>query len=159
MRLRACGRKVISVPRSLHRSRVDLALQRTSHARELPRFDPTFGAPAFGDQSTKKRREAGLAGFEPATHGPGNRCSIPPPRCTRTAFSLQIIDISEGSTSAVGRDYRLPYSLRSQRGEHEQETRTRRRLHLQAQGWTLGGPVYGAYPRRNKDQVPLRQDT
>ena len=22
-------------------------------------------------------REAGLAGFEPATHGPGNRCSIP----------------------------------------------------------------------------------
>jgi hypothetical protein len=24
-----------------------------------------------------RREEAGLAGFEPATHGPGNRCSIP----------------------------------------------------------------------------------
>ena len=25
----------------------------------------------------REGREAGLAGFEPATHGPGNRCSIP----------------------------------------------------------------------------------
>jgi hypothetical protein len=28
-------------------------------------------------EARKPRREAGLAGFEPATHGPGNRCSIP----------------------------------------------------------------------------------
>jgi hypothetical protein len=59
---------------SKHERGASQRCRRTRSNRGNPPRNSFITSPSSG---RGRRRWAGLAGFEPATHGPGNRCSIP----------------------------------------------------------------------------------